>query len=184
MQTFKTKLNSAEIYIVIDKHKHLPSPRQIVHTSRSKRTEELNSLIPHGSEYTACLCTQDFKLQLIDIITTKFILMAQETITNMIIDSPSIDNPVYIHGHNITSLTSNQHVEADYCIWHHTIHCRIGATVLESYRLFELSSFMQLCGKLPRDSTPDLTDICKPSDEMSSSVNCRCILLNLEQLAA
>ena len=45
--------------------------------------------------------------------------MAQETNTNMIIDSPSIDNPVYIH--DITSLTSG---EADYCIWHYTIHCR------------------------------------------------------------
>ena len=41
--------------------------------------------------------------------------------------------------------------------------------MLESYRLFELSFAMQLCGKLPQDTAVDLklTDLYEPSEEPS-----------------
>lgn len=57
------------------------------------------------------------------------------------------------------------------------------ATVLESYRLFELSSFMQLSGKLPLDAAVDLADIDEPSDGMSSASNYQYTLLSQEQLS-
>ena len=55
-------------------------------------------------------------------------------------------------------------------------------TVLESYRLFELSSFLQLSGKLPQDAAADLTDIYQPSEESVSVSSSQCTLLNEEQL--
>ena len=41
----------------------------------------------------------------------------------MVIDSPALTNPHCICNRNITILTPNQHGEADYALWHHTIHC-------------------------------------------------------------
>lgn len=59
------------------------------------------------------------------------------------------------------------------------------ATVLESYRLFELSSFMQLSGKLPQDVAADFNDICDASNGMSSAskYQCTCKLLSPEELS-
>lgn len=50
--------------------------------------------------------------------------MAQETQTNMVIDSPSLERPACVHEGNMSSLQQNMHGEADYAIWHHTIHCQ------------------------------------------------------------
>lgn len=55
-------------------------------------------------------------------------------------------------------------------------------TVLESYRLFELSFFMQLCGKLPQDTAIDLTDLYKPSEEPSTDSYSKPAFLTEEQL--
>ena len=116
VQTFKTRLDPDQIYIVVDKPQYLPPPRDLVHTSRSDRTNNMTTVlpvgstlpIPHGSEYSAFLCTQEFKCDLIDYITTKFILMAQETHTHMVIDSPSLGQPTRICDDNISSLQPNQ----------------------------------------------------------------------------
>ena len=102
-----------------------------MHTSRSNRTTDLSSVhpvgstlpIPHGSEYSASLCVPEFKTNLVDLITTKFLIMAQGSNTNMVIDSPSLDNPVYMCNGILSSIGANQHGEADYALWHHTIHC-------------------------------------------------------------
>ena len=129
VQIFKTKLNPDQFYIVVDKPKYLPPPRDLVHTSRSDRTSKLNVVLPvgstlpisHGSEYSAALCVPEFKHDLIDYITTRFLVMAQQTGTNMVIDSPSLEIPACIYASNMSSLRSNEHGEADYAIWHHTI---------------------------------------------------------------
>ena len=56
-------------------------------------------------------------------------------------------------------------------------------TVLESYRLFELSFAMQLCGKLPQDTAVDidLTDLYEPSEEPSSDSFSKHAFLTEEQ---
>ena len=67
MCKLKNKLNSEEI--IIDTPKYLLPPRQMVHANRSNRTNESNStppigstfMIPYGSEYTSCLCKEDFR---------------------------------------------------------------------------------------------------------------------------
>ena len=132
VQTFKAKLNPNQIYIVVDKPQHLPPPRDLVHTSCSNKTSSLNTVapvgstlpIPHSSEYSASLCIKEFKLDLINYITTRFIITAQETLTNMVIDSPSLECPTCVHDGNVSSIQRNMHGEADYTIWHHTIHCQ------------------------------------------------------------
>ena len=48
--------------------------------------------------------------------------------------------------------------------------------MLESYRLFELSFAMQLCGKLPQDTADiDLTDLYEPYEDPSSEFLKICI---------
>ena len=49
--------------------------------------------------------------------------MAQNTDTHIVIDSPALTNPHCICNRNVTTLRPNQHGEADYALWHHTIHC-------------------------------------------------------------
>ena len=132
VESHRRKLNPDCIYIVIDKPKYLPPPREVVHTYRSDRTNDLNSAqpvgstlpIPHGTEYSASLCIQEFKADIVEFVTTRFILMAQKTHTNIVIDSPAVGNPLYISDSTISNLRPNQHGEADYAIWHHTIHCQ------------------------------------------------------------
>ena len=50
--------------------------------------------------------------------------MAQETLTNMVIDSPSLERPTRVHDGYVSNIQQNMHGEADYTIWHHTIHCQ------------------------------------------------------------
>ena len=132
-----TQTLACSIYIVIDKPDFLPPPRALVHASRSKKTSHTGPTppigstlsVPHGSEYLSLLNVPYFKAALIEYLTLQFVTKAQQQLTSIVVDSPSLYNPKSISKHGVVELPSNEQREADYALWHHAIHCQ-GSDVL------------------------------------------------------
>ena len=124
---------AAHIYIVIDKPDYLPPPRALVHELRASTslnfiepTVSDESSIPHGKVYSSTLAkSTTFKSHLIEYVTSKFVSKAMILTKNydfsLVIDSPSLQQLLMIQNGNVTNSTRNEHGEADYAIWHHSI---------------------------------------------------------------
>lgn len=104
----------------------------MVHTSHSNRVRELNwhSSTCWVNSYDTTqfwlqpsLCVQEFKTNLIELITTRFIQLAQKPDIHIVIDSASLTNPPSIRNNNIT--TQGQISTAKLTMLHgnHTIQC-------------------------------------------------------------
>jgi hypothetical protein len=126
------------IYIVFDKPDFLPPPRTLVHQSRAEKVGKLNDQpypiadnqeIPHNG-FTALLSLKEYKADLVQYIsfklTSKSVLTSGVEEITFIIDSPSAPSPFLITQGSIQQhpppSPPNQHGEADYAVWHHTIH--------------------------------------------------------------
>jgi hypothetical protein len=126
------------IYIVFDKPDFLPPPRTLVHQSRAEKVGKLNDQpypiadnheIPLNG-FTALLSLKEYKADLVQYIsfklTSKSVLTSGVEEITFIIDSPSAPSPFLITQGSIQQhpppSPPNQHGEADYAVWHHTIH--------------------------------------------------------------
>ena len=102
----------------------LSSP--LYHTGKNYISLLSSPLYHTGKNYISLLSSPSFKADLLEYLTKHFIAQAVQ-VTNtypfqLLLDSPSITKPALVSQGILTDQPSNKHGEADYAIWHHTIH--------------------------------------------------------------
>ena len=123
---------AAHIYLVFDKQNFLPPPRNIVHKSRGAKagnaipdpTITEDAAIPHSNTYSSLLAkSSTFRSHLLEFMTSNFKAKATK-VTTMCNFSVTIDSStcvVTVSNGQAMDKAGNEHGEADYAIWHHSI---------------------------------------------------------------
>ena len=122
-----------EIVLIFDKPEFLPKPRDILHSKRNSKRQDIiiskndiqpNNKIPKGCHFAAALGDNEFKAALLEFIIGSMIACAPTLQPHQSIIIDSSYKTVRLERHGIQDLPQNEIGEGDYAVWYYATFCQ------------------------------------------------------------